>query len=78
MHMQTHTKCPAWGFGSFSVVISPFHYYSVAAVEWQAIKANSNTGKSRKTELLTLEPVSKYKSPWAEQGNASSTQPLVL
>lgn len=54
MHTQTYTKCPAWGFWSFSVVISPLRYSSVGAAEQRVVKANSNTGKSRKTELLTF------------------------
>lgn len=54
MHMQTHTKRPAWGFWSFSVLISLLHYFSGDAAEHREIKTNSHTGKSRKKELLTL------------------------
>lgn len=54
MCMQTHTKCPAWGFRSFRVFISPLHYLSVGAAEQREIKTNSNTGTSRKKELSTL------------------------
>lgn len=54
MHMQAQKKCPAWRFWSFSVLISPLYYFSVGAAEQKEIKTNSNTGKSRKKELLTL------------------------
>lgn len=54
-HMQTHTKSPAWGFWSFSVVISSLHYSSVGAAERRAEKANANTGKSRKNG--TVDPL---------------------